>query len=189
MILSNVDLREAIADKRLIIKPVRPFQNFSTSSIDLRVGHEFWQWSKQATGVTLQINCTEANIPDLTQYAERVKPDGKGFVQVPKEGFLLAPTLERIELPPSSKLAARVEGRSTLARLGLGVHITAPTIHAGFSGPIVLEFVNHGPHVLMLEPGKTAVCQIIVEQLSSEPAGELDTVFQDQTGAFGRDQP
>lgn len=186
MILSNGDLREAIASKRLLITPLPPPENFSTSSLDLRLGCKFWKWKLQADGVTLDIDCSKASVPKLSAYAEPILPDENGYVVVPQQGFMLGVTLETITLPPSSQLAARVEGRSTLARLGLGVHITAPTIHAGFSGPIVLEFMNHGPHILRLKVGDTRICQIIVEQLNSVPTGELDTVFQNQTGAFGK---
>ncbi len=186
MILSNHDLRERIASGELIIDPPPPFENFATSSLDLRVGRDFWKWRKEVDGVQLIIDCSIAQVPQLRQYAEAVKPDAQGYVDIPCNGFLLGMTLERIQLPPSSKLAARVEGRSSLARLGLGVHITAPIIHAGFDGPVVLEFMNHGPHVLKLKAGETCVCQIVVETLTSEPTGELDTVFQNQTGAFGK---
>jgi hypothetical protein len=57
-----------------------------------------------------------------------------------------------ITFPLKSKLAGRVEGRSKQARLGLTAHITAPIIHAGFSGKITLEIVNHGPFELKVRP-------------------------------------
>ncbi len=104
---------------------------------------------------------------------------------VPRDGFLLAKTLETIRLPVESCLAARVEGRSSFASLGLAVHITAPTVHAGFEGPIVLEIKNLGPLTLKLEPGKTAICQMIFEQVSSEPEGPLTTDFQGQRTVLG----
>jgi dCTP deaminase len=185
VILSNKDMLTAIANKSIIVTPTPPAENFTTSSLDLRLGHKFWRWKDNARGVTLKIDCSHAKIPDLDQYADPIVPDKDGCVSVPRHGFLLGVTLERIELPPASKIAARVEGRSSLARLGLGVHITAPTIHSGFCGPIVLEFMNHGPHELVLRAGDTRVCQVIFETLTSEPIGSLDTVFQNQSGAFG----
>ena len=188
MILSDRDLHAAINSGKLIIYPAPPPDNFATSSLDLRVGYKFWKWRKESTGVTLRINCSEAQIPDMRQYAEVVTPDEEGYVDVPSKGFLLGMSLETITLPLPGKLAARVEGRSGLARLGLGVHITAPIIHAGFSGPIILEFMNHGPHQLKLKAGETCVCQIVVQRLTSEPIGELVTVFQKQTGAFGKQE-
>lgn len=189
MILSNADIQAAMRDGRLLIDPAPPLSHYSTSSVDLRIGHQFWRWKRQSSGVSLTINCSLASVPDLVRYSEEVTPDDDGLVTVPREGFPLGRTLERIELPPEGLLAARVEGRGSPARLGLGVHITAPTIHSGFAGPIVLDFKNHGPHTFQLEAGKTCVCQLIIETISSAPTVELDTVFQNQNGAFGGERP
>ena len=95
-------------------------------------------------------------------------------------------TRESVHLKPGSKLAARVEGRSSLARLGLVVHLTAPTIHANFNAPITLEMINHGPFYLRLVPGKTRVCQLIFERLETEPAEDIKTEFQHQTSPAGK---
>lgn len=186
MILSNQEIIKAIEAGEISIDPSPPLANYSTSAVDLRVGLTFWRWKATAPGVRLTINCSQAKVPELKEYAQEVKPDGDGTVAVPDEGFLLGRTLETVDLPPGSRLAARVEGRSSLARLGLAVHITAPVIHSGFRGPIVLEFKNHGPHILQLEPGKTCVCQLVFERLGSEPTVALDTVFQNQKGPFGK---
>jgi dCTP deaminase len=81
---------------------------------------------------------------------------------------LLGWTKETVELPLSSRLAARVEGKSALARIGLGVHITAPTVHAGFRGSIQLEMVNFGNHDIILDQGMR-ICQLIFEQTVGTP--------------------
>jgi dCTP deaminase len=99
--------------------------------------------------------------------------------------FVLALTRERVELPRQSRLAARVEGRSSLARLGLAVHLTAPTIHAGFRGYITLEITNQGPIPIKLRPG-LAICQLILEHVFGTPAAEMTGAFQDQTSVEGR---
>ncbi len=78
-----------------------------------------------------------------------------------------------------------MEGRGRFARLGLGVHITAPTVHAGFEGPVVLKIKGLGPFTLELEPGVTPMCQIVFEQVSSEPKGPLRTGFFRQTDVLG----
>ena len=96
--------------------------------------------------------------------------------------FVLGYTLERVEL--SDYLAARVEGRSSLARLGVSVHQTAPTIQAGFSGQIRLEIANLGPFTILLEPGMP-FCQLIVERLSSPAASARESRWQGQ----GSDNP
>lgn len=82
-------------------------------------------------------------------------------------------------------LAARIEGRSSFARLGLAVHMTAPTIHSTFRGHITLEIRNFGPFPLAVKPGQTRICQLIFEGLKSMPDGELDSTFQDQRGLLG----
>lgn len=186
MILSDGDIRKAMAEGDLIITPIPPPENFSTSALDLRVGKRFWRWRKHPKGVDMRINLSTAKMTELSRYAEPITPDSDGFVDVPHKGFILCPTLERITLPPKGQLAARVEGRSSLARLGLAVHITAPVIHSGFNGPVVLEFMNHGPHHLRLEANKTVVCQIVLEKLSSKATGDLETIFQNQKGPFGK---
>jgi dCTP deaminase len=94
---------------------------------------------------------------------------------------MLAITRERVHLNRNYKLAARVEGRSSLARLGLIVHLTAPTIHAGFNGKITLEMINFGPFYLKMVPNQTPICQLIIEQLESEPTQDIATSFQGQT--------
>lgn len=94
---------------------------------------------------------------------------------------MLAITRERVHLNRNFKLAARVEGRSSLARIGIVVHLTAPTIHAGFNGRITLEMINFGPFYLRMVPNKTPICQLIVEQLESVPTQEINTEFQGQT--------
>ena len=89
----------------------------------------------------------------------------------------------------NSRLAARVEGRSSYARLGLVVHMTAPTIHAGFSGHIVLEMMNFGPFPLKIDPGRTLLCQLIFEELGDDPDTTLNTHFQGQDSVTGQTGP
>ena len=100
--------------------------------------------------------------------------------------FYLTATHERVHLPIKSRLAARVEGKSSLARLGLVVHMTAPTIHCGFDGVITLEVFNYGPFPLLVTPGKTRLCQLIIEKLSSKPKQPGGRSFAGQKTAKGR---
>jgi dCTP deaminase len=96
--------------------------------------------------------------------------------------------VERIQLPPSSRLAARVEGRSSLARLGLGVHVTAPIIHAGFGYTgdstyigtrIRLEIWNFGCFGIRLEKGMK-ICQLVLEEVHGTPEKGYQGVFARQ---------
>ena len=185
MILSDGDIKHAIENGALVITPEPPPENFSPSALDLRVGRDFKRWKSMPTGANVAINLSEVHIPEYGTFIEDVRPDQDGLITIPSEGFLLALTLEKVKLPLTSRLAARVEGRSSFARLGLAVHITAPTIHAGFSGPIALEIKNLGPFILKIEPGKTRICQVIFERVRSMPQGPLITDFQNQATVLG----
>ena len=99
--------------------------------------------------------------------------------------MVLALTEERIVLPEMSRLAARVEGRSSLARLGLAVHLTAPIIHAGFRGRITLEITNQGTIPIRLRPG-LIICQLVFEMVFGTPQAVMTGVFQDQDSVGGR---
>jgi dCTP deaminase len=62
----------------------------------------------------------------------------------------------------------------------LAVHITAPTIHAGFEGRIVLEMYNFGPYPLRLRAKELAICQLIFERLGKIPKGQVKTSYKGQ---------
>ena len=100
----------------------------------------------------------------LTEFHE---VDAEGYL-LNRDQLILAWMTEYISLRPASRVAARIEGKSSLARLGLAVHMTAPTIHAGFDGHIRLEIVNHGPLPIRLRPGMR-LCQLIFEQTLGTP--------------------
>ena len=97
-------------------------------------------------------------------------------------GLALPSDLEQ-DIRRKGCLAARVEGKSSLARFGLLVHFTAPTIHAGFSGTIALEMMNLGPAPIRLSRGMP-ICQLILEQVFGEPLSGAGQ-FQGQTDAAG----
>src|SRR5205823_3545513 len=110
---------------------------------------------------------------------------GDGVVVIPRNRLVLVRTLEYIRLPIQGKLAARVEGRSKQARLGMMIHLTAPTIHAGFGGKIVLEIINHGPFHLEVMPNETKLCQLIFERVGAVPRRPGSVTFSEQTTPLG----
>ncbi len=105
----------------------------------------------------------------------------KGFLFEPNR-LLLAWTREYVKLEPHARIAARVEGKSSLARLGIAVHITAPTIHAGFEGQIRLEMYNHGKLPVRLRVGMR-ICQLILEQTLGVPVQGYKGRFSGQASA------
>ena len=96
--------------------------------------------------------------------------------------FLLAWTVEYVALNLTARIAARVEGKSSLARLGIGVHVTAPIIHAGFAGQIRLEMTNHGTLPVRLKPNMR-ICQLCIEQTLGTPDSGYRGRFAEQTAA------
>jgi dCTP deaminase len=125
-------------------------------------------------------------IPGLDRGEDSIDPTKPGFkvedvikalsdtTTIDVTGYLLRPgklllgmTREYVDLK-EARLGARVEGKSSLARIGLSVHVTAPTIHAGFEGRIRLEIMNHGILPIRLKPGMR-ICQLIFEQTVGTP--------------------
>jgi len=98
-------------------------------------------------------------------------------------GFVLWQTKEIVGTPEDEpKFICFIDGKSTRARTGLVVHLTAPTIHVGWSGNVTLEMTNCGPLHLVLHEGD-AVAQITVAQITSSP--KLD-VGQHESATFGQ---
>jgi deoxycytidine triphosphate deaminase len=190
VILSDVGIRAALASGDLEIDPPPQDDQYTPSSIDLFLGGGFRVWDRGRLAMpgfspTLDLALQNYQATASGYLIDAVLDAGGAFVLQPGQ-FVLAVTRERVNLRRSSRLAARVEGRSSMARLGLVVHLTAPTIHAGFSGNIALEMVNFGPFHLRLVPETTRVCQLIVEQLSEEPGQELRSGFVGQRDPGGR---
>ena len=132
VVLSDRTIREEIESGRIVIDPFEP-ANVQPSSVDVRVDRQFRVFQNHRRGI---IDVRE-NTEDLT---ELVTTDGEEpFILHPGE-FVLGQTLERVSLPDD--LVARLEGKSSLGRLGLLIHSTAGFVDSGFSGNLTLELSN-----------------------------------------------
>lgn len=191
MILSDAGIKAAIEAGTIEIEPA-PVE-YSPSAVDLLLGNEFQSWDDetlQVPGVTTIVDLAEQRFPlTAAAYLRDVHRERDGSVIFPpfrvRPSHMLAITRERVHLKIGSKVAARLEGRSSLARLGLMVHITAPTVHAGWNGRITLEMVNLGPFHLRLVPERTRICQLIIERLETDPGMDIATTFQGQIRPAG----
>ena len=133
MILSGEDIHTALAEGRMVIDPPPGKENIDTTSIDLHIGEPLWIWDPALRkGGAPKVSLDQF---DYKEFSERhlveVQPDEKGRYHIEPQEVYLASTFEKVEFPVGSRLAGRVEGKSTLARLGLMVHMTAPVIHCG----------------------------------------------------------
>lgn len=184
-ILSDKDLQQLIEDKDAVYVDKGPEVNYGNqlgpSSLDLRLGYEF--------GVleTRKLKCIDTKrmdqYSDLKKSREATPEDG--IVVHPGE-FVLGSTLETLKVP--SNLVARIEGRSSYARLGLIPHAAAGFVDPGFEGQITLEIQNLGNVPITIYP-EDRICQVVFETMTSEaeePYGEKkDTKYMGQSGATG----
>ncbi len=160
MILSDRDLAERLARGQIKIVPAPdPEVQIQPASIDLRLGTDF-----QTFNHTHQALIDPAAPESFSQLTSLVRlAAGERFIVHPGE-FVLATTLEHVEIPDD--LVARLEGRSSIGRLGIVIHSTAGYIDPGFKGTITLEISNLGRIAVALYPGMR-ICQIAFEEMSS----------------------
>lgn len=191
MILCDTEIQAALINGQILIEPRPPQEHITTSAVDLTLGGlEFKQWNLPVgAGIELTVDPSQPNFfSSLTPYLADVPRERDQAIIIKPGQLVLALTHERIELPEQSRLAARVEGRSSLARLGLGVHVTAPTIHSGFKGNITLEITNMGGFPIKLRPGMR-ICQLIFELVFGTPSAAMAGIFQDQQSVAGSSAP
>jgi dCTP deaminase len=158
MILSDKDIKLELMNKELKIIP-EP-EVIQPASVDLKLGDII----KTLDGESWNLN-------------------NGGYNLEPNE-FILASTYEHVEIP--DYLAARVDGKSSIGRLGLSIHITAGYIDPGFKGNITLEIHNCSNQKFRLHK-KIEICQLVLEQLSSpceNPYGSecLNSHYQNSKG-------
>ncbi|HMM48365.1 MAG TPA: dCTP deaminase [Miltoncostaeaceae bacterium] len=132
MVLSDRTIKERIARGDLVIDPFDPML-VQPSSVDVRVAADFRVFHNNRRPL-IDPRENTADLTDLVSVEE-----GGRFILHPGE-FVLGSTLEHVEIP--ADLVARLEGKSSLGRLGLLIHSTAGYIDPGFRGTITLELSN-----------------------------------------------
>jgi dCTP deaminase len=158
MILSDRDIKKIIKEGKLIFKPALTPDQIGPASIDLKLGPVFKSFNI-AKHYLLDI---KKGLPDKNFIiTKRLKSD-ECYILHPNS-FVLAATEEYIKVP--NNIVLRVEGKSTLARMGILVH-TAGFVDPGFEGTLTLEISNQSNLPVALYP-KMYICQIAIEYLSS----------------------
>lgn len=161
MILSDRDIRKALEAGRVKIESTTGdlAPHIHASSMDLRLGNIFkvYEHSKYAV-------LDPKNPKTFAQNMRVIEvADGDPFIVQPGE-FILGVTQEKLTVPDD--LVVRVEGRSSLGRLGIIVHSTAGFVDPGFSGTITLEISNLNRLPVALYPGMR-ICQLAFEMMTS----------------------
>lgn len=175
-LLRDRDIRAAIEDQRIGIDPY-DVDAVQPASYDLRLDDEFVVFDNHSRGVI----DPAANMERLTRKVRA--SDYAEFTLHPGE-FMLAATQEVVSLSPS--IAAQVNGKSSLGRLGLVVHSTAGFIDPGFTGAVTLELSNVATLPMRLHPGMK-VAQMCFYQLNGDAdvpygAEQIGSHYQGQRG-------
>ncbi|WP_082487881.1 dCTP deaminase [Methylobacterium sp. Leaf89] len=184
MILTDREIQLSLERKAIIIDPAPADKAFSSTSVDLTLDPTLSVFRDNRAGLDRLIDPShkdfdhDATLADLTDSVS-IGTDGYVF----RPGYLiLAWTKEYVNLKNDVRIAARVEGKSSLARLGIGVHVTAPIIHAGFDGRIRLEMINHGKVPVILREDMR-ICQLIFKTTLGTPDRGYNGRFAGQNTA------
>jgi dCTP deaminase len=158
-VLSHKDLIARIKQGSIIFLPQVPPNAVKQVSVDLRIGNLFTTFKVKPHIGSIRLTESLFADADLWDTEER-------NVYILKRGqFVLAQTHEEVCLP--NDLMGLVEGRSSLARLGIGIHLTAPKIDPGFKGNITLEMSNNGNVDVELVAGESRICQLMFLSIST----------------------
>jgi dCTP deaminase len=160
MVLSDADIKQCLSSGRLRVDPMPDLDAYiGPCSLDLTLGPEFRVFEHSRMGY-IDIR-SKVSAEEMTRLITISGEDP--FIIQPGE-LVLAATVETLTLP--ADLLGRLEGRSSLGRIGIIVHGTAPRFDPGFHGRAVMELGNIGPMAVALYPGMP-ICSMTFEQLSS----------------------
>ena len=158
-ILSDKTIKKYLKEGKIEIESLLDEKQIQPSSVDMRLGEEF-----KVFKVIRKPYIDPKDEEDIDSYMESTTVrKGEAFIIHPNE-FALATTLEYVKVPDD--LVARVEGRSSIGRLGVTMHVTAGFIDPGFEGNITLEISNIGAMSVALYPSQR-VCQIVFETMTT----------------------
>ncbi|MGB2694583.1 MAG: dCTP deaminase [Dehalococcoidia bacterium] len=178
MILSDRDLRKVIEEGKIKIEPADGLDGrIGPDGIDFRLGNHFlvFERNKQAYIDPRRKATAKGTTRQITIET------GEPFIIHPHE-LVLASTLERLTI--SNDLLGRLEGRSSLGRLGIIVHSTASIFHPGWDGTATMELGNLGVMPVALYP-RMRICMFTFERMSSpvdRPYGSGKSKYQGQSG-------
>jgi len=178
MVLSDVDLQAALEAGEIGVFPPPDFETqLGACSLDLRLGNEFRIFER-----TRNAFIDPRGEIDWESFTSVVTvADDEPFLMHPQE-LVLAATVEEITLP--ANILGRLEGRSSLGRLGIIVHGTAPLFFPGFHGRAVMELGNIGPMPVALYAGMR-ICAFTFERLSSPSSRPYKGKYSGQSGPVG----
>lgn len=186
MRLCDRDIFDYLQKGKIKIDPTPEYNQISGLTVDIRLGNKFRVFEDhQAPFIDLSGPKAEVQEALNSVMSDEIElDDGKAFFLHPGE-LALAITHESVTLP--NNIVGWLDGRSSLARLGLMVHVTAHRIDPGWSGNIVLEFFNSGKLPLALRPLMKigALSFEVLSQAAEKPYNaRIDAKYKGQDGAI-----
>jgi dCTP deaminase len=177
LVLSDRDIKREIKARNIIIEPPVNPTDISPSSLDVHLGNQISKVKEVHPGLIRVIDVSHPAISTIFEElyeTENIPADG--YELQPGE-FILSNIREKLKL--GSKISARIEGTSTLARFGLTVHSTAPTVHATYLGHLKLELCNHGEFPIKLK-ADMKIAQLVFEYLKTPSKSTLQSAWQEK---------
>ena len=182
MTYSDLDIQDALRREPSVchnwirVEPVEPWQ-FQPASIDLRLGADFVRFRSTAF-----VDMRDRVVPS---YHENVGTNRDSYLELKSGELVLGTTIERVHL--GRGVWASLEGKSSIGRMGLAVHVTAGFVDPGFVGQLTLELFNISPSPIRLRP-TMPICQLAFGECvrpANRPYGScgLGSRYQHQTGA------
>lgn len=168
MILSDVTLKEMLADGRLVVEPLEE-HSVQPASVDCRLGNHF-----------LVIEQNSMDVLSLDKEIIYREIEGEA-ITLPPHSFLLATTMEYLRLP--NNLTAFVEGRSSIGRMGLFIQ-NAGWVDPGFEGRITLELYNANSLPIRLQAGRR-ICQLVFCRMDRDTPNPYRGKYQGQQRSVG----
>lgn len=154
-ILVDYEIYGLLKSKKIIITPlINVPDQLGSTSFDIRLGTSFQIFYPNRFGI---INTNENFVVPENDNSKSIDLDWLESITITPGQFILGHSMEYIQLP--NNISAEVEGRSSFARLGLEIHMTAGFIDPGYSGVITFEIFNAGPNPILLYPG-TRIAQL-----------------------------
>jgi len=157
MILSDVEIKEAIKKGDLVFEPELARDQIGAASVDLTLSGDFWVFKREYVGKKLDLTKIDFRKATEKVVAERM--------ELKPAELVLGRTIEKIRVAPD--LMGTLEGRSTYARMGLAVHVTSALVQPGSDNRQVLEIVNMSPNTLIIHKGMR-ISQVVFSQLGKK---------------------
>lgn len=176
-VMVDWQLRNALSLGYIVVLPIGS-SAIQPNSIDVRLGNNFAVYDARSFDAPIDPYDEESVKYGLTYFTT-------DRLTLAKNSFLLAETMERIEL--ADNICAMIEGKSSLARLGITIHQTGGWIDCGFKGTITLEMTNESMRPVILTAGMP-IAQIVFHETSKADVpyhAKRDAKYKDQSGATG----